>query len=138
MAHPAPERPPEPLPHLSADQQERQLHRLRDAMLRQWWRTTGLLWLTVGPLSLWALRQDIALLRQHFTWTAVRYGLAYNRLAAMGLGLCVGLTVGLLVGESRHILFGLSAGERRRLEKQLARIHQRGVRHPLWRRIHSD
>ncbi|HEY9737188.1 MAG TPA: hypothetical protein V6D06_12930 [Trichocoleus sp.] len=135
MAHPAPEQSPERPP---VYQQERQLQRLRDEMLRRWWIMVGLLWLTAGPLSLWMLRHEFSLLRQHFTWTAVRYGLAYNRLAAIGLGLCVGLTVGLLVAESRHILFGLSSGERRRLEKQLAQIRQRGTSHPLWRRICGD
>ncbi|MBD0268060.1 MAG: hypothetical protein ICV77_07170 [Cyanobacteria bacterium Co-bin8] len=114
---------------------ERQINRLRDVMMRRWWIITGLLWLVVAPLCLWHLRDEIALLRQYFTWTAVRYGLAYNRLSALGLSLCVGMTVALLMAESRHILFGLSTHERERLEKQLGRIRQKGPRHPLWRQI---
>lgn len=112
-----------------------QLERLRSSVLRRWWLISLGLWLTVGPLSLWALRYEFALIFEHFTWTAVRYGLAYNRLAALGLGLTVGLTVALLVAESRHILFGLTAKERERLEKQLFKIHQQGNNHPLWSQI---
>ncbi|PSN18298.1 hypothetical protein C7271_13285 [filamentous cyanobacterium CCP5] len=113
----------------------RQLERLRRSMLRRWWLISLGLWLTVGPLSLWALRHELALIHQHFTWTAVRYGLAYNRLAALGLGITVGLSVALLVAESRHILFGLTAKERDRLEKQLFKIHHQGDQHPLWSQI---
>ncbi|MBD0335109.1 MAG: hypothetical protein ICV62_06450 [Cyanobacteria bacterium Co-bin13] len=114
---------------------EHQINRLRDVMMRRWWRVVGLLWLVVSPLCLWYLRHEIALLRQHFTWTAVRYGLAYNRLPALGLSICIGMTVALLMAESRHILFGLSTNERGRLEKQLSRIRQKGPSHPLWRRV---
>jgi hypothetical protein len=114
---------------------EDQLHRLRDVMMRRWWTIAAALWLVVAPLCLWQLRPEIALLRQYFTWTAVRYGLAYNRLAALGLGLCIGITVALLMAESRHILFGLSGSERRRLSQQLSRIQQKGPSHPLWRRV---
>jgi sugar phosphate permease len=65
-------------------------------LLRRWWRNSTFLWLTLGSFSLWSLRGEWATLRQYFTWTAVRYAVAYNRLAALGLGLCVGLTVALL------------------------------------------
>jgi hypothetical protein len=82
------------------------LERLRSLVIRRWWRRTVILWLTVGSVSLWTLQEEITSLRQYFTWTALRYALAYNRLAAIGLGLCIGLTVARLVGESRHILFG--------------------------------
>ncbi|MGF1570041.1 MAG: hypothetical protein ACFCVD_18555 [Nodosilinea sp.] len=114
------------------------IERLRRLLLRRWWVITATLWLTVGSLSLWSLRPEIALLRQYFTWTAVRYGLAYNRLAAIGLGLCVGLTVALLMAESRHTLFGLSKPERRRLETQLRQIQQRGMGHRLWKQIYPE
>ncbi len=96
-----------------------------------------MLWITVGNLSLWTLRHEFAALRQYFTWTALRYGLAYNRLAAMGLGLCIGLSVALLVGESRHILFGLSETERQRLKKLQTQINQKGEEHPLWKDLHG-
>ena len=108
---------------------------LRQRTLRNWWRLTIILWLTVGLWSLWQLRGEFLLWLQYFTWTAVRYSLAYNRLAGLGLGLCVGLTVATLVSESRHILWGLSKSERSRLEKQLAHIHRQGPSHPLWRLV---
>ena len=114
------------------------IEKLRSIVLRRWWVISGLLWLTVAPLSLWSLRPDIALVRQHFTWSAVRYGLAYNRLAAVGLGLCVGLTVALLVAESRYILWGMTQAEAQRLEKLLHRINAQGNSHPLWRHLYRD
>ena len=117
---------------------EIQLDRLRRLIIRRWWLATAGLWLTLCPLSLWSFRADIALLQQHFTWTSLRYALIYNRPAALGLALCIGLTVALLVGESRYLLFGFSPGERRRLEKQLFRIQQQGERHPLWRQVMND
>lgn len=117
---------------------ERQINRLRSVMLKRWWFVTIGLWLTIGVLSLWSLRHEMVLLRQYFTWAAVRYGLAYNRLSAIGLGLCMGLTVALLVAESRHILFGLSTRERQKLTQTLNRIRQQGPSHPLWQRVCED
>ncbi|MGB3310433.1 MAG: hypothetical protein WBG32_13355 [Nodosilinea sp.] len=114
------------------------LVRLRAIMLRRWWMVTGLLWLTVAPLSLWSLRPEIAQLRQYFTWSTVRIGLAYNRPAAIGLGLCVGLTVALLVAESRYMLWGMTKEERQRLERLRDRIAAQGPSHPLWPRIYRD
>ncbi|PZV08460.1 MAG: hypothetical protein DCF32_04740 [Leptolyngbya sp.] len=114
------------------------LERLRVIMLRRWWAISGLLWLTVAPLSLWSLRLEIAQLRQYFTWSAVRLGLAYNRPAAIGLGLCVGLTVALLVAESRYILWGMTKDEQQRLEKLCDRITAQGPSHHLWRQLHRD
>ncbi|MGB3199801.1 MAG: hypothetical protein WBA99_02795 [Nodosilinea sp.] len=114
------------------------LVRLRAIMLRRWWTVTGLLWLTVVPLSLWSLRPEIAQLREYFTWSTVRLGLAYNRPAALGLGLCVGLPVALLVAESRYILWGMTREERRRLERRRDRIVAEGPSHPLWRQIFRD
>lgn len=114
------------------------LVRLRALLMRRWWLTTGGLWLTVGLLSLWSLRAEFAQIQQYFTWTAVRYGLAYNRLSAAGLGLCVGLTVALLLSESRYLLFGLSKAEQQQLEQLLRRINHQGNRHPLWRKLYQD
>ncbi|MGG6238665.1 hypothetical protein ACQ4N7_08490 [Nodosilinea sp. AN01ver1] len=114
------------------------LVRLRTIMLRRWWMVSGLLWLTVAPLSLWSLRPEMAQLREHFTWATVRLGLAYNRPAAIGLGLCVGLTVALLVAESRYILWGMTRVERQRLERLRDRIAAQGPSHPLWKQINRD
>lgn len=97
------------------------------------WLLVAVLWLTIGSLSLWGLRYPISLLQQHFTWAAVRYGLYFNRLSAIGLGLCVGMTTAILVWQSRNILFGLSQQEQHRLEQQLQRIRHQGSTHPLWK-----
>lgn len=111
------------------------LNRLRQVVMRQWWTAAGLLWLTIGAASLWMLRPEIQQLRQFFTWTALRYGLAYNPIPSVGLGLCIGLTVALLVSESRYLLWGIPTGERRRLMRQLAQIQQAGPRHRLWQQV---
>ncbi|MEY3297790.1 MAG: hypothetical protein RLZZ597_1050 [Cyanobacteriota bacterium] len=116
---------------------QRQIERLRIILNRRWWLTSLLLWLTVGSLSLWSLRGEWVYLRQYFTWTAVRYALAYNRLAAIGLGLCVGLMVALLISESRYILLGLTQAERRRLSQLHHSILQQGASHPLWHKLHD-
>jgi hypothetical protein len=116
--------------------QKKQLQQLRTILWRRWWLTVLGLWLAVGSLSLWNLRLEIILLRQYFTWTALRYGLLYHRLAALGLGLCLGLTVALLLAESRYLLFGLAKEEQQRLETWLQRINRQGPRHPLWTSLH--
>lgn len=103
-----------------------------------WWSVCGGLWLTVGTASLWLLRFEIERLFDYFTWTQVRYGLAYNPLPAVGLGLCIGLTVGLLISQSRHLFVGLSAGERKRLENLLFKIRQQGASHPFWRWVCTE
>lgn len=114
---------------------QRQINRLRDSIFRRWWLITSVLWLTIGVGSLWVLREDIKLLHEYFTWTGLRYSLVYNRAAGLCLALCIGLTVALLIAESRHILLGMTQGERERLEKKLHQIHQQGRSHPLWSHI---
>lgn len=109
-----------------------QVERLLEITVYGRWLVVVLLWLTVGSLSLWALRNEISLLQQHFTWVAVKYGLAYNRLPAVGLGLCVGMTLAVMLWQSRNILIGMPQKERQRLEQQVFRIRQQGKSHPLW------
>lgn len=109
-----------------------QVERLLEITVYGRWLVVVLLWLTVGSLSLWALRNEISLLQQHFTWVAVKYGLAYNRLPAVGLGLCVGMTLAVMLWQSRNILIGMPQKERQRLEQQVLRIRQQGKSHPLW------
>lgn len=113
----------------------KQIDRLHHLTVLGRWSLVFTLWLTVGIASLWMLRADIALLQQYFTWTAVRYGLAYNPIAAIGLGLCVGMTVATLVWQSRNILLGLPQQEKRRLAQQVQKIRQQGSSHPLWKWI---
>jgi hypothetical protein len=97
------------------------------------WLTVGALWLCVGSISLWALRPEVELWREYFTWAAVRYGLAYNPFPAFGLALCIGMTVTVLIWQSRNILFGISDRQAKRLEKQVLKIRQQGASHPLWK-----
>lgn len=72
-------------------------------------------------VSIWSLRRTWEQLADHFTWAALRYGLAFNRLAAIGLGLCLGLTVALLVKQTRFLLFGLTQQEKKMLGEALRR-----------------
>ncbi|MFB2837389.1 hypothetical protein [Floridanema evergladense] len=109
-----------------------QVERLLKITVYGRWLFLGFLWLTIGSLSLWALRYEIALLQQHFTWVAVSYGLAYNPIPAMGLGLCLGMTVAVMLWQSRNFLVGMPPAERRRLEQQVFHIRQQGKSHPLW------
>jgi len=109
-----------------------QVERLLKLTVYGRWLFVGLLWLTIGSLSLWALRKEIALLQQHFTWVAVSYGIAYNFLPAMGFALCLGMTVAVILWQSRNSLIGMPQAERRRLEQQVFRIRQQGKSHPLW------
>jgi|JI8StandDraft_2_1071088.scaffolds.fasta_scaffold05955_4 hypothetical protein len=59
--------------------------------------------MTIGSLSLWALRDEILLWQSHFTWVAVRYAIVFNRLPAFGLAFCIGLTVATLISHSHHL-----------------------------------
>ncbi|QZZ22584.1 hypothetical protein J5X98_09590 [Leptothermofonsia sichuanensis E412] len=114
---------------------QQEIERLHQLTVYGRWLVVGLLWLTVGSLSLWGLRHPISLILDHFTWAAVRYGLAFHRLSAIGLAVCVGSTLGVLIWQSRNILVGLSDREKKRLEQQLYRIRQQGPTHPLWKFI---
>jgi hypothetical protein len=111
---------------------ERAIESLRQHALTTWWRFTVIVWLTIGPLTLWQLRSEISLLLDYFTWTSVYYGLKYNFLGAIGFFICVGLASTLLIREIRHLTLGLSPMERKRLENQLAQIRRQGPSHPLW------
>lgn len=112
-----------------------QVQRLHQLTVYGRWLLVGLLWVSIGSLSLWALRSEIALWRQYFTWVAVRYGLYYNPLPTFGLALCIGMTVATLVWQSRNILLGLPIQEKQHLEQQVLRIRRQGSSHPLWKWI---
>ena len=95
--------------------------------------TVILLWISVGSLSIWGLRREIALWLEHFTWVAVRYGLSFHRWPTLGLGLCLGMTLGVLTWQSRNMVRGLPLREKQGLEQQVRRIRQQGPSHPLWK-----
>lgn len=111
---------------------QQQVERLHQVSVSGRWLVVAALWLTVAPVSLWNLRSEISLWLDYFTWTAVRYGLAYHRLAAMGLGLCLGMTLAVLLWQSRNLLWGRPQQEQRRLEQQVLQIRRQGPSHPLW------
>lgn len=120
----------QPSPDSSFVGQVERLHRLT---VYARWLVVVFLWLTLAPLCLWDLRAEIELLRDYFTWSSVRYGLLFHPFATLGLGLCVGITLGVLIWQSRNILFGMPVTERQRLEKLVYRIRQQGYSHPLWK-----
>ncbi|NJK40156.1 MAG: hypothetical protein HC934_00065 [Acaryochloridaceae cyanobacterium SU_2_1] len=110
-----------------------EVQRLYQLTLYTRWLVVGSLWLTVGCLSVWSLRSSIQLWLDHFTWAAVKYTLAYNRIAAIGLGLCLGTTFAVLLWQSRIILWGLPSQEQYRLTQRVMMIRTQGQSHPLWR-----
>lgn len=114
-----------------------QVQKLHQIQVSARWLFVGFLWLTAAPLCLWNLRTEIALWRQYFTWVAVRYGLYYHPLSTLGLSFCVGMTLAILIWQSRNILFGIPPHEKQRLEKQVCQIRQQGPSHPLWKWICS-
>ncbi|NJP08649.1 MAG: hypothetical protein HC866_03550 [Leptolyngbyaceae cyanobacterium RU_5_1] len=112
---------------------QRQVARLHQLTIYGRWIFAGVLWLTVGSLSLWGLRYPISLIMDYFTWSAVRYGLMFDRVPAFGLFLCLGFTSAILVWHARNWLFGLPKRDRHRLEQQVYRIRKQGPGHPLWK-----
>ncbi len=110
-----------------------QVQRLHQLTVYGRWLVVTILWLTIAPLSLWGWRYEISLLRSYFTWTALRYGIIFNRLPFLGFSLCVGVTASVLVWHSRNILWGMPLEEKKRLEQQVRRICQQGQSHPLWK-----
>jgi hypothetical protein len=99
------------------------------------WAVIGLLWLTVGTYSLWELRYPISLIQEEFTWAAVKYGLMFQPIPALGLCLCVGVMTGTLVWQSRNMLWGMSTKEHQQLIKQVGEIRKQGDSHPLWKLV---
>lgn len=113
-------------------QQVERLHRLT---VYSRWLVVATLWLTVGVASLWGLRYPISLIMDYFTWAAVWYGLIFNRFPAIGLTLCISITIAVLVWQSRNLLMGLPEYDRKRLEHQVQQIRQQGPSHPLWKLV---
>ncbi|MUH01430.1 hypothetical protein F7734_57860 [Scytonema sp. UIC 10036] len=110
-----------------------QVLRLHQLQVGARWLFVSFLWLTLAPVCLWNLREEIVLWRQYFTWVAVRYGLYYHPLSTLGLSFCIGMTLAVLIWQSRNILFGIPEDEKQRLEKQVFQIRQQGPSHPLWK-----
>lgn len=112
---------------------KQQVQKLYQLILYGRWLVVGLLWLSVGSLSLWGLRSEIALWLQYFTWVALRFGLYYHPLPTLGLTFCLVMTISVIFWQIRNILLGLPPQEQRRLEVQVHKIRQQGATHPLWK-----
>lgn len=110
-----------------------QVEKLHQLTVYARWLFAVCLWLLIAPVCLWDLRAEISLWQQYFTWSAVRYGLFFHPFATLGLAFCIGMTVSVLVWQSRNILLGLPQPEKQRLETQVYRIRQQGPSHPLWK-----
>lgn len=112
----------------------KQIENLYRVSLAARWFLVIFSWLTLGSLGIWGLRGEIPLWLDHFTWTALRYGIAYNRMASLAIAFCVGLTAAVLIRQSLNILRGgISPEEKLTLEKQVKKILKKGPRHPLWK-----
>lgn len=126
--------PEQRLPSVELDPTfQQQVQKLHLLTVYTRWLIVVLLWASIGSLSLWGLRSEIALWRQYFTWVALRYGLYYNPLPTFGLALCIAMTTAVVVWQSRNILLGIPHQEQRRLEQQVHQIRQQGSSHPLWK-----
>lgn len=112
---------------------QRAVQRLHYLTVYSRWIVVSLLWLSVGALSIWGMRDEISLWLEHFTWIAVLYGLRYNPLPTLGLCLCISMTLSVLIWQSRNILLGMPRAEKHRLEVQVLRIRAAGQTHPLWK-----
>ncbi len=97
------------------------------------WLVVAVCWLLVVPLSLWQLRDDIALMMGYFTWSALRYSLIYHLIPACFLFLSIGITLAVLLRHSQYVLRGILPKERKQLEQQVKKIYRLGPRHPLWK-----
>ncbi|MEL6939180.1 MAG: hypothetical protein AAFO84_08305 [Cyanobacteria bacterium J06598_1] len=123
--------------HVTAEQ-AKDIEALRQATMHTWWKFCLCLWLTVGLFSLWLLRFELQELYQYFTWSAVRAMLIFNRVGGIGLVSCFALTLGLLLSESRQIIWGISNEERSRLINSLEKIQAQGPSHPQWKVIRQE
>ena len=110
-----------------------QIDRLYHVSVYGRWLTLGLLWLTVGAYSLYELRYPLSLVQEYFTWAALKYGLAFQPIPALGLCLCVGMTASTLIRQSCNSIWGISKPERQRLIQQVAKIRKQGSSHLLWK-----
>ena len=112
----------------------RQVERLHQLTVYGRWIFVASCWLTLGSFGIWGLRGEISLWLENFTWTAVRYGLAYNPVPTFCLAFCIGITAAVLVWQSSNILRGgISGKQRRQLEKKVQTIQASGPSHPLWK-----
>lgn len=96
------------------------------------WFSVLLCWCILAPIALWSLREEIALIADYFTWSAIRYTIIFNPWETLFLAICIGMTAGVLVWQSRNILWGMPSQYQQRLQQQVRKIDARGKTHLLW------
>ena len=111
-------------------QQVKRLHRLRSIGR---WLMVLVVWLVLGGYAYWTLQSEIALWRQHVTFAAIRYALAYHPRAALCLFFCIAVTIAVAIWQAQRLILGLPRRERDRLEKQVKTIQTQGKQHFLWK-----
>ncbi len=116
----------------------RAVERLHRLQVTARWVFNLLVSLSTLPLSLWDLRRNIQLWREHFTWVGLRYGLGYHPWATLGIVVPVALVTATLVWHSRNIIWGLPDKEQYRLQQQALKIREQGKRSFLWRWVWQD
>lgn len=99
------------------------------------WIIVLFLWFTFGVYGIWGLRYEIKLWFDYFTWSAVRYGLAFNFIPTFCLAICIVMTLSILLRQSSYILWGLSDKEKYYLTKKVEKILVTGSSHPFWKWI---
>ena len=114
---------------------EQKVAKLHQLTVYARWLFVVVSWLTLGSYALWHLRTEIALWFDYFTWAAVYYGFHFNPIPTICLAFCVGITVSVLIWQSRNIIWGLPADEQRQLERKVKKIQAQGKKHPLWKWI---
>lgn len=112
---------------------ERKVRKLYRLTVYLRWIVVFFSWLTFGIYGIWGLRLEIGLWLDYFTWAAVRYGLAFNLVPTICLAFCIGMTISVLVWQSRNIIWGIPPKEKHDLEKQVERILAKGKRHFLYK-----
>ncbi len=112
---------------------ERKVRKLYQLTIYFRWIVVLFSWLTFGVYGIWGLRSEISLWLDYFTWAALRYGLAFNIIPTICLAFCIGMTISVLVWQSRNIIWGLPAQEKQDLERKVQRILAKGKRHFLYK-----
>jgi len=120
--------------NLETDDLKRSVQRLYQITIYGRWVVVVSCWLTLGSFGIWGLREEFSLWQEYLTFAAVRYGLAFNLVPSFCLAFCLGITAAVLLRQSIYFIRGgLSAPERRSLEKQVQKISATGPTHPLWK-----
>lgn len=82
------------------------------------WLIVAGCWSILLPIIIWGLRTEIELLKDYFTWTALRYSLAFNLPYTLLLVICLWLALRTLFWQIKNALFGLSPQDKYYLKKR--------------------